>query len=332
VNVIDPKQVKQVKEFKHGAGLMACRYDDAGKYVFASARDFAVVRWEVGTGKATLLTAHQSWVRGLAWLAPAKQLVSGDYHGKLIWWDALAEKPAAIRTIDAHDGWVRMVAASPDGKTLASCGNDHLIKLWDAATGKPLATLNGHDCHVYYVIFHPDGKSLLSGDHKSVLKQWDLAKGTVTREFKVEGLSRYDTQFKADIGGPRSMAFDREGKTLAVGGITDVTNAFAGIGKPIVLLYDWASGKRTQALRPAADVQATAWGVAIHPSGLVLGAGSGRAGEVWFWKPDQPASIHTLTKQPNARDLALAPGGGQFAVPFVEGMLRVYELGAAKSA
>src|SRR2546430_9992123 len=41
----------------------------------------------------------------------------------------------------------------------------------------------------------------------------------------------------------RGMAFSPDGKTLAMSGITNVSNAFAGIGNPIVLLANWEDGK-----------------------------------------------------------------------------------------
>src|SRR3954469_17587120 len=88
-----------------------------------------------------------------------------------------------------------------------------------------------------------------------------------------------------------SMAFNRDGSLLACAGITDVTNAFAGVGRPVVVLFNWQTGQRTQLLRPAANFQGTAWGVTFHPSGFVVGAGGGNGGALWFWRPEQAVSF-----------------------------------------
>src|SRR5207245_1607150 len=84
---------------------------------------------------------------------------------------------------------------------------------------------------------------------------------------------KYDPTFMADHGGLRGMAFSADGKLLAGCGITDVSNAFAGVGKPLVVLFDWQAGKRTL-LRPKEDFTGTAWGMIFHPSGFLAAAGA----------------------------------------------------------
>jgi WD40 repeat protein len=159
-----------------------------------------------------------------------------------------------------------------------------------------------------------------------VIKQWDLAKGTAVRDLDGSVLHKYDATFCADHGGVRSMAFTPDGKLLACAGITDVSNAFAGIGKPLVVLFDTATGQRKQLLRPKADFQGTCWGVVCHPEGFLAGAGGGNGGALWFWKPDAPQAFHTLALPNNARDLDLHPDGQRLAVPFFDGAVRIYSL------
>jgi hypothetical protein len=325
---VDPTQTHVVLELKHTTPLIGCRFDTTGRFVFAGAQESAVQRWDLADSKKTTLSGHKSWVRALASLPDGKVLFTGGYDGQVIAWPADADNPTPQWTISAHKGWVRALALSPDGKTLASCGNDNLVKLWSAADGKPLRELTGHTRHVYNIAFHPNGQALVSGDLMGVLKQWDVSKGTVEREFDGAVLHKYDENFAADIGGVRGMAFSADGNLLACAGITDVSNAFAGVGKPVVVLFDWQTGKRKQLLVPKEPFQGTAWGVAFHPDGFIVGVGGGNGGALWFWKPDQPQAFFTLKLPANARDLSLHPDGKRLAVACQDGALRIYEMTA----
>jgi WD40 repeat protein len=329
---IDPAKTHEVKEYKHASPLIGCRFDPSGKFVFAGAQDNSVVRWHLESGKKTALIGHKSWVRALAFAAKEKLLFSGDWAGRILAWPVDAEQLSPVRTLEAHRGWVRALAVSPDGQTLASCGNDHLVKLWSVADDKLFREFAGHDCHVYNTAFHPDGKHLVSADLKGVVKVWDLNKGEAVRELDAKILYKYDPSFMADHGGVRSMAFSADGSLLACAGITNVSNAFAGVGNPLVVLFDWTTGKQKQLLRPKANFQGTAWGVVIHPAGFIAGVGGGNGGVLWFWKPDAAQDFFSLKLPNNARDLDLHPDGRRLAVAFADGAVRVYsmEVTAAK--
>jgi len=324
---IDVTKTKSVLELKYASALISSRFDPSGKYIFASAQDFTIQRWEIATSKAVPFAGHTSWVRGLTCDKATKTLWTSSYAGEVFSWDIESEKPAPKVKIDAHRGWARAVALSTDGKTLATCGNDKLVRLWSATDGKKLAEYEGHACHVYNVGFHPDGKHLVSADLKGVVKVWELATGKSVREMDASVLYKYDTGFKADIGGVRSMAFNADGSLLACSGITEVSNAFAGVGKPLVVLFDWKTGQRKQLLKPKTAFQGTAWGVGFHSSGIVVGVGGGSGGALWFWKTDAAESFFDLKLQNNARDLDLHPDQKRLAVASHDGVLRLYEMG-----
>jgi WD40 repeat protein len=327
----NPAKTKLVKEYKHSSPLIGARFDRSGRFVFAGAQDNTIQRWDLASGKATAFRAHKSWVRALAFDREGKTLFSADWAGSLLAWPVDGDKPAPRWTVKAHQGWVRALAVSPDGKTLASCGNDRMVRLWSVADGKRLAELSGHESHVYNVGFHPDGKHLVSGDLKGVVKVWDLTrKGAVNpmvRQFDAGILHKYDPTFMAVIGGVRSMDFSKDGSLLACAGITDVSNAFAGIGKPVIVLFDWKTGKRDKLLRPKTAFQGAAWGVKFHPDGFVAAVGGGSGGALWFWKPDKGDNFFTLKLPNNARDLDLHPDGLRLAIPFADGAVRVYTMG-----
>ncbi len=329
---IDPAQARQAQEFKHDSPLVSCRIDPTGSFVFAGAQDSTVQRWDLKEGKKTPLAGHRSWVRALACHPKEKVLFTAGYEGKVIAWPVDAAEPKPLFEVDAHKGWVRALAVSPDGKLLASCGNDGAVRLWSAADGKPGQSLGGHDSHVYNVGFHPGGKFLVSADLKGVVKVWDLSEGRAggvsppVRELDAKVLAKYDPTFMADIGGVRCLAFSADGALLACGGITEVSNAFAGVGKPAEVLFDWESGQRKQLLVPKEPFQGTAWGVGFLADGWIVGVAGGNGGVLLFWKADQAQAAVTVKLPNNARDLDLHPDGTRLAVPFFDGAVRLYDL------
>ncbi len=348
---IDPTKTRPLMEFKHGRPFIGCRFDPAGRYLFASSEDDSIVRFDLLTREKVAFTGHASWVRGLTFkttsgpMVPSASvaalavhgslgaaraatqfaMISGDYHGNLVWWNGIDATPKPLRTVAAHTGWIRAVAISLDRKTLATCGNDHLVKLWNADDGRAIATLEGHSSHVYNVAFHPNGTRLVSADLMGTIKDWDLTKGTVVRELDAKVLHKYDNGFAADIGGIRGIAFDPEGKQFAGIGITNVSNAFAGVGNPLVVLFDWAEGK-AKLLKLKTTFQGTGWGVDFLPNGMIVGAGGGGQGRIWFWNAASGENVHTFNVPTNARDMAVHPDGTAIAIAGSNGTCYVYSM------
>lgn len=361
----DPTAARLERELKHARPLIGCRFDPSGRFLFASSEDNTLQRFDLLSGAKTTLAGHESWVRGMtfvrgrdprpfdmrlrerrlvilqsvagfgvATLPPPPRpftLISGDYHGKLIWWQGDAAEPKPIRTVEAHQGWIRAVAMSPDRQTLVSCGNDNAVKLWNVADGSPIRTLEGHTSHVYNVAFHPDGTRLASCDLKGVVKDWNLKTGACDRDLDAKVLWKYDPGFMADIGGARAMEFSADGSKLACAGITNVSNAFAGVGNPGVVVFDWKDGK-SKLLKTKEAFQGTAWGVAFHPADFVIAGGGGQGGGVWFWKGEDLTSSHSLKLPASARYMALARGGERFACAGSNGSVYIYTFSPGAAA
>lgn len=328
---IDPAKARLAGELKYPSPILAVRFDPSGRYALAGANDNAVVRFSLADGKAVPLAGHESWVRAIGFAPPPKEgesplLITADYAGRVCVRPLEGEKPEPTHSFLAHDGWIRALAVSPDGKMLATCGNDRLVKLWTLPDCKPAGVLKGHESHVYNVAFHPKGGRLASGDLKGIIKDWDIAKGEVTRELDAKVLWKFDPVFMAEHGGVRGMAFSADGTLLACSGITDVSNAFAGVGKPLCVLFDWETGKPKQMLRPKEGFQGTAWNVVFHPSGFLVVVGGGSGGQLWFFKPDSPQNFHTLPLPTNGRDLTLHPDGTRLAVASPDNQVRLVSL------
>ena len=173
----DPKKVHVAHQWKHGSPLIACCFSPDGKYVFTSGQDYALQRWEIPSGKKVEWKAHDSWVRDIVFLHDGRTMITAGCDDKLIFWDAMAEKPKAIRTVVAHKGWIRNLSVAADGKTFASAGNARLVKLWDATNGKLIRTFSGHKLDVYSTFLHPNGKTVYSGDQGGDIRVWTIADG-----------------------------------------------------------------------------------------------------------------------------------------------------------
>ena len=125
---------------------------------------------------------------------------------------------------------------------LASCGNDHLVKLWSIPDGKARPRAGGTRLPRLQrrlpsrrqapALRGPQGR------RQGVGCYGEPGARATERELDAKILYKYDPSFQADIGGVRSMAFSPDGSLLACAGITDVSNAFAGVGNPLIVLFD----------------------------------------------------------------------------------------------
>ncbi len=324
---MDITKTNTLHEIKHEAPLISCRFDPSGKYAFVGSEDFNVWRITIADGNETAIDV-KAWVRGIAFADGGKTLITGGYDGRLIWTPVEGKSLKPIRTIEAHDGWIRAVDVSPDRKLIATVGNDLKVKLWSAADGKPVREMSGHKSHIYNVAFHPDGKRLVTGDLKCNLIDWDIETGKQIRSWKIESLLKYDKKFKAFIGGFRSMTFSEDGNQLACSGITNVSNAFAGIGNPSVPVFDWKKGELLIEHLSKGKLKGVGWGVAIHPDGTIIACVGGSGGHLLFWKPDDANEFFSMKLKNDARDLDLSPDGRHLATAHHDGHLRIHRMDA----
>ena len=158
--------------------------------------------------------------------------------------------------------------------------------------------------------------------------EWDLATAKEVRKLNFPPLSKYDPAFMADIGGTRGMNFNADGKQIVLTGITNVSNAFAGIGNPIALLANWEDGKEIVQYGSKANLNGVCWNAFIHPAGFVVGAsGGGGGGHLFFWKGTEKAEFHTMNLGQSVRDMHLAADNLHLAVAHIDGHVRVYKMG-----
>jgi WD40 repeat protein len=111
-------------------------------------------------------------------------------------------------TLAKHTAAVLCLAWSPDGKEIASGGQDKKTIVWDSKTGEATHTLADHAAVINCVAFSPGGGVLAAGgDDGKVFTynrpDWKAGKPLVT----------------PNQTSPLSLAWNADGKTLAVGDI-----------------------------------------------------------------------------------------------------------------
>ncbi|MDP6717268.1 MAG: WD40 repeat domain-containing protein, partial [Pirellulaceae bacterium] len=314
-------------QWKHESPLIACRFDPAGKYVFTSAEDMSVQRWEYTTGKKVLLEGHDSWVRDIAFLNNGEVVVTVASDDQMKFWPASAEAPTATKSVKAHEGWVRVVAVSPDGKLIATGGTDNLVKLWDA-DGSLVRELKGHDSNVYSLLFHPNGKVLLSGDLSSNVKQWNIADGKEERTFDAKELHTYNGGQRVHYGGVRGITLSPDGKHLACAGLYKATNPLGAVNEPIVVLFEWETGKKIRSLITD-GVRGIAWrSLYLSNNNLVAASGGSGGGFLLFWDTAKEKAFHKFKMPDTVRGLDLHPDGMHLATVHYDRNVRISRMAA----
>ncbi len=230
--------------------------------------------------------AHVSFVSSL--VLTADQLISAGSDHRVIWWDRETHRP--IRINEDHPRWVRGLTLSPDRHLLASVCDDMVCRLWETATGSLVRELRGHELvtpkflrsKLYCCAFSPNGQQLATADQLGQIVVWEVASGATLARFKAPHFYTQDTNGHG-YGGIRSLAFSPDGKWLAAGGNRAGDTSTIGGSKPLIRVYDWATGQQSHEWTPAGNFFFER--VAFHPRGdRLLGAGGAGDGQqlVWF--------------------------------------------------
>ena len=111
----------------------------------------------------------------------------------------------------------------------------------------------------------------------------------------------------------------------------EASNPFAGVNKPLVLLFDWDSQEVKQEHVTDGIERGVVWRLEWLSDGSLMGVSSGSEGVLLFWKPNAPGDFHRLTLPNQARDMDLHPDGLHVAVAHHDTSVRIIRL-AAKTA
>ncbi|TVP95412.1 MAG: hypothetical protein EA381_18820 [Planctomycetaceae bacterium] len=321
----------------HDSWVRAIGTSPDGETTYTGGYDGRLVWWPTAAEKPEPIRvaddAHQGWIRALAVSPDGAHIAScGNDHLVRLWDSQSGE---LLRTFSGHSSHVYNVAFTPDGQALVSCDLHGHVNLWqtgsaDTAAETPaVAVADAADADAPA----PAEAAAEAASDAPPEAAADATPETppvagLLRELpRLEALHKYDNTFRADIGGARCITFAQTGNRLAIGGVTNVTNAFAGVGDAVVILVDWADAKVVAQLQPKEKVRGTTWGVAHHPDGFWIGlSGGGGGGWLYFWRADETEEFFKLKLKTDARGMCLSPDATRVAVAHADKNLRVYGL------
>jgi WD40 repeat protein len=193
---------------------------------------------------------HQAVIRGIAFTADGKYLVSAGEDKVVRVWDWRAAK--TVRTFRGQvslgdEGTIYAMALSPNGRWLAVGGwlapHDRMagesgwdIRLYDFATGELKALLKEHTSVVFGLAFSADSKLLISGAGDGVAIIWDIEKRQPLQPpLKGHTAEIYGVGFSPD--GLRAVTSSYD-KTLRLWSVADgrLINVMMGHGDKVAAL------------------------------------------------------------------------------------------------
>ncbi|KAF2677879.1 WD40 repeat-like protein [Lentithecium fluviatile CBS 122367] len=128
----------------------------------------------MGFNFETIMQAHESAIRSVAYTHTDDWLLSADQTGIVKYWQTNFNN---VKEIQAHTEAIRGLAIAPTDSKFVTCADDTTLKIWDFTSSTEESTLTGHGWEVKSVDWHPQKGLLVSGSKDHQVKLWDPRTG-----------------------------------------------------------------------------------------------------------------------------------------------------------
>jgi WD40 repeat protein/serine/threonine protein kinase len=271
----------------------------SGMLLATGCLDGRVRLWDSSGKQAGEIRAHTGAVRGLAFSADGRFLLSSSEDQTARVWDVPQRRP--VGQPFRHRGEVHRAEFSPDGRFALVAGYDGTVQLWRLSLGHSAVRVLRHRSRVSAVAFSPDGQSVLTGAREVTRKDGQ------SQLWGLDGLPLPNVPPLPQDGEVMAVAFSPDGRSVLTAGNEGTVRLWnSADGK---LRGQWAYADQSGKPRPVAAVAFS------HDSRLIAYGGQGnravlrsaKGAELDAWDAEHAGWVWSLEFSP--KDDALLTSG-----------------------